>query len=103
MGSGFDDSKWGHLFNAMDNYDIDCVPIQEVGMRHDRVPKLYSWDYRLKEHLDPSKTRSVTAFNQHDHASGPHQWGGTGIISHGDTTLHYAVRGAELSELGRWC
>ena len=90
------------LFSAIQDFGLDVLLLQELGINWSRLSRAHQWKARADQYLDSSHVKSRMSHNTHDHTNNPHQWGGTGILSYGKIS-HFAMgAGSDKAGLSQW-
>ncbi|CAB9522814.1 unknown protein [Seminavis robusta] len=96
------EAKNSSFFTAVVNLQLDVTLMQEIGVNWSAVHRQDQWYERVKDQLEPQQTKSFMSFNRHDLTNTKHQWGGTGILSHGKLSHYSMGAGSDKAQLGRW-
>ena len=92
------------LFKSINQYDIDILNLQEVGLNWYNIPRHDNWHSRTDLHLkaEMGRIQSKMSHNTRDKTNSKLQWGGTGIMSNGKISYFSMGAGSDSSGLGRW-
>ena len=90
------------LFTSINNYEINILMMQELGLNWDAVNHADQWRERVKANLEYQQTKSYVSHNKQDPKRHPRQWGGTGILSYGKVSFFAMGAGSDKAQLGRW-
>ena len=93
------EGKNEELFQAVLQYDIDVLLMQELGVNWSAVSRSNSWKERATEWINPYELRTTVNHNRHDTSHEPRQWGGTGILTLGKLAHYSAGAGSDKSGL----
>ena len=90
------------LFQAILEFGIDILLLQELGLHWSNLSRPRQWRNRAEKYLNPRCTRTRCSHNIHDTTGTRVQAGGTGILAH-DKISHFAMgSGSDKAQLGRW-
>jgi exonuclease III len=97
--------KHKDLVDAILRHNPDVIALQEIGINFSYAGSNGDWKSRLgwNTRLNGHTTRTINAWNSNDHHKQTQQWGGTAVITRGETSFHYSGCGRDPSNLGRWC
>jgi hypothetical protein len=104
--------KHQDLVNAILKHNPDVIALQEIGINFSYAVINFSyagtngdWKSRLgwDTRLDGHTMRTINTWNSNDHHKQTQQWGGSAVITWGETSFHYSRSGRDPSNLGRWC
>ena len=90
------------LFQAIINFEIDQLMLQETGVNWSVTAGKDQFQQRLNEYFEPDQTSSYMSHNQHDKTGNRKQWGGTGTLTHGKLKHFGMGAGTDKAQLGRW-
>ena len=106
LGSNPDtDTKMEEIRNLLENHHPNVMLMQEHGVNFRFAGVKGQWKQRLGwgEKINATTTKTIAVYNENDKVRSNFQWGGTSIISQGETTKWAAGSGKDPSGLGRWC
>ena len=95
-------SKETALFQSIREHEIDIAMLQELGCNWPKLSRPDQWRERVNKAFNPKCTRTRCFHNIHDKTGNRHQWGGTGILTHGPMAHQAMGSGGDKSQLGRW-
>ena len=84
-----DDEKNEHFFTALRQYQVNGLMVQEVNANEGKLGRRHKIRKRIRTQLGPS-AKLVHAYNLNDNTGDKQQYGGTAIISTGDSA-HFAM------------
>ena len=95
-------AKDKQLYQAIEDYDISILGLQEVGVDWSRIPRIAQMQQRLNSWFEKGTTKCVMEHNRHDKVKLAKQWGGTGIIARNKISYYARGRGTDSKGLARW-
>jgi exonuclease III len=99
-----EDTKMDAIKSLLYFYAPDTLGLQEIGLNFKHLGPSSQWKERLgwNTTLDGHTTKTINAYNVHYHIQNPTMYGGTALISQGDSTQWASGSGKDPSGLGRW-
>jgi len=99
------DPAYQQLLERLFEYQVDVAAMQEIGINFSKCPVAHQWKDRLMWNtiINPSKAKTIVAWNKTDLSNSVAQYGGTAILALTKTSHYAAGSGSDPTNLGRWC
>ena len=73
------------LTEMMRRYGVDTIGLTQPDRRWDIIPDQDHFDERFRGHFPSQQIRAAVGYNRQDKESGKRQWGGTAMMTVGET------------------
>ena len=90
------------LTEMMRRYGVETIGLTQPDRRWDIIPDEDHFDERFRGHFPSQQIRTAVGYNRNDKEGGKRQWGGTAMMTVGETAAKVWQVGSDRHGLGRW-